>query len=295
MDADLLPVLVHIQTGLETDLSAAALAHRTGWSESTLHRRILEATGETPRAHVERLRLERAGAQLMLRQSTILEVALDNGFASHEVFTRAFRRHFKTSPSEWRDRQAAGGLGQHERQPGLSETAEGISLSSTRLTELHDIEIAFLRDIGPYDQIDGGMWGRVRDRLAELGHSTDGLPVGIGQDAPQITPPERCRFDAGWTIDATLPAECGLGQQTISGGTYAITTYVGPFSKIGFAYELISQRLMAQPDLFDVETGDFRGPVEWYRTGSIDAETYLNQVDISFPVAPRAGSPRVFE
>jgi hypothetical protein len=35
--------------------------------------------------------------------------------------------------------------------------------------------------------------------------------------------------------------------------------------------------------------------VEWYRTGSIDEEQYLNQVDITFPVTTRAGIPRVLE
>lgn len=290
MDADLLPVLVHIQAGLDTDLSAVTLAARAGMSESALHRRIVEATGETPRQHVERLRLERAASQLMLRRSSILDVALDNGFASHEVFTRAFRRHFAVSPSQWRDRHTAGGLGQRARQPGLSETMEGASLSTTRVVELRPIEVAFLRHVGPYEQVDGGMWGRIRDRLAELGRSTDGLPLGIAHDPPHITPPERCRFDAAWTIDEDLPPECGLGQQPIAGGTYALTTYVGPFHLIGRAYEAIGERLMAHPEMLVVGSS-----IEWYRTGSIDEQTYLNQVDITFPVTARAGGPRVLE
>lgn len=290
MEADLLPVLVRIQSGLDSDLSLATLAAETGLSESTLHRRIHEATGETPRRHVERLRLERAASQLMLRQSSILEVALDNGFASHEVFTRAFRRHFAVSPSEWRQRHTAGGLGQRARQPGLSEAVEGASLSSTRITELRSIEVAFLRHVGPYDQVDGGMYARILERLAEVGLSTDGLPLGIAHDPPHITPPERCRFDAAWTIDEPLPPECGLGQQTVGGGTYAFTTYVGPFHLIGLAYQVIGERLMAHPDMVV-----FGSSIEWYRTGSINEESYLNQVDISFPVKARAGSPRVLE
>lgn len=290
VDADLLPVLMHIQAGLDTDLGAAALAARAGMSESTLRRRIVEATGETPRRHVERLRLERAASQLMLRRSSILDVALDNGFASHEVFTRAFRRHFGVSPGGWRERHTAGGLGQHARQPGLSEAAEGASLSSTRIVELRPIEVAFLRHVGRYDQVDGGMWGRIRDRLGRLGHSADGLPLGIAHDPPHITPPERCRFDAAWTIDEPLPPECGLGQQSIGGGTFAMTTYVGPFHLIGRAYETIGERLMAHPEMLVVGAS-----IEWYRTGSIDADTYLNQVDITFPVTARAGSPRVLE
>ena len=134
MDADLLPVLVHIQAGLDGDLSLAALSSVSGLSPSTLKRRIEATTGESPRRYVERLRLERAACQLRLRQGTILEIALDNGFCSHEVFGRAFSRHFGVTPSEWRDRQSAGGLGHNERQPGLSETMEGAAISSTRRT-----------------------------------------------------------------------------------------------------------------------------------------------------------------
>lgn len=290
MDADLLSVLVHIQAGLDQDLSLAALAAASGLSTSTLKRRIEATTGETPRRYVERLRLERAASQLVLRQGTILEIALDNGFASHEVFTRAFTRHFGISPREWRERRVAGGLGQNERRPGISETLDGARVSTTRVTRLRPIRVAFLRHTGPYDQVDPSLWGHVRERLAELGLSTDGLPLGIAHDPPHITPPERLRFDAGWTIAQDLPPECGLGQQTVEGGSYAFTTYVGPFSHLGHAYELIGQRLMANPEMVV-----FGASVEWYRTGSIDEETYLNQVDISFPVKTHAGSPRVFE
>ncbi len=290
MDADLLPVLVHIQAGLDQDLSLAALSRSSGLSESTLKRRIEATTGETPRRYVERLRLERAASQLMLRQSTVLQIALDNGFHNHEVFTRAFSRHFGLTPSEWRAQQSAGGLGQNERRPGLSETIDGAAISSTRVTELRPIEVAFLRHTGPYDQVDGGLWGHDRQHLAELGHSTDGLPLGIAQDPPHITPPERLRFDAGWTIDRDLPPECGLGQQTVGGGTFAVTTYVGPFSRIGHAYALIGRRFASHPEM--VVHG---AAVEWYRTGSIDEETYLNQVDISFPIKAHADSPRVLE
>lgn len=290
MDVELLPVLVHIQARLDRDLSLDALSRESGLSPATLKRRIEATTGQTPRQYVERLRLERSASQLMLRQGTILEIALDNGFTSHEVFTRAFSRHFGITPSEWRRRQAAGGLGQHDRRPGLSELSEGAEISSTRVAELRPIRVAFLRHTGPYDTVDGGLWRRVRDRLDELGIPSDGLPLGVAHDPPQITAPERLRFDAGWTIDQDLPPGCGLGQQTVGGGAYAFTTYVGPFNRIGHAYELIGLRLATYPGM--IRHG---AAVEWYRTGSIDADQYLNQVDISFPVTARASDPRVLE
>lgn len=291
MDTDLLPVLVHIQSSLDADLSLASLAQRSGMSQSTLKRRIGNATGESPRQHVERLRLERAASQLLLREATILEIALDNGFGSHEVFTRAFSRHFGTTPRGWRGRRSAGSLGSHERQPGLTESTDGVSLSSTRLITMRPVEIAFLRHIGPYGQVEGDSWTRIRHRLRELGRSGDGLPVGIGHDSPDITPPERLRFDAGWTIDEPLPISSGLGQQTIPGGTYAFTTYVGPFALLGQAYAVVTQRLLQHGDTLAFGHDDFSSSVEWYRTGEIDTEHYLNQVDISFPVTAYARGP----
>ena len=216
--------------------------------------------------------------------------AMDGGLDAISAITRAFSRHFGVAPSEWRNQRAFGDLGQNERQPGLSETVVGAAISSTRVTELRPIEVAFLRHTGPYDQVDGGLWGRVRQRLAELGIATDGLPLGIAQDPPHITPPEHLRFDAGWTVTRDLPPECGLGQQTVGGGTYAVTTYVGPFSQIGHAYELIGARFLKHPEM--VVHG---AAIEWYRTGSIDEETYLNQVDITFPIKASTDSPRVLE
>jgi len=84
----------------------------------------------------------------------------------------------------------------------------------------------------------------------------------------------------------------GLGQQTVGGGSYAFTTYVGPFSMLGLAYVEIVDRILGHAVELEFGTG---ASMEWYRTGSIDAETYLNQIDISFPVRARAGSRRVFE
>jgi AraC family transcriptional regulator len=291
MDADLLPVLVHIQAGLDGDLSLAALSRESGLSESTLKRRIRDATGESPRQHVERLRLERAASQLLYLDTSILEVALDNGFGSHEVFARAFGRHFDMPPSAWRRRGSAGDLGIHDRQPGLTEGTYGVSLSSTRIVEMRSVEVAFLRHTGPYQEVPPDSWSRIRDRLRELGLPTDGLPAGIAHDDPRITPPENLRFDAAWTIASDLPPECGLGQQTLPGGSYAVTTYVGPLALLGHAYGTISERLMRHADAFDFGLDDFHGTVEWYRTGAIDDEHYLNQIDITFPVKARARGP----
>ena len=58
--------------------------------------------GESPKQYTLRLRLEQAAARLATRDASVLEIALGTGFKSHEVFTRAFGRHFGVTPTAYR-------------------------------------------------------------------------------------------------------------------------------------------------------------------------------------------------
>jgi AraC family transcriptional regulator len=55
---------------------------------------------------MSRLRLDHAAAELVATDKALLAVALDAGFASHEVFTHAFLRRFGMSPRAYRARIA---------------------------------------------------------------------------------------------------------------------------------------------------------------------------------------------
>jgi AraC-like DNA-binding protein len=58
--------------------------------------------GETPARFRRRVLLERAAYRLVISDSTVLDVAVEAGYSSHEAFTRAFRRAYGVSPSAWR-------------------------------------------------------------------------------------------------------------------------------------------------------------------------------------------------
>jgi AraC family transcriptional regulator len=88
--------VLHAIHGVRQQSEGAAslrrLAAGTAWSPSHFHRVFTAAVGETPKHYTLRLRLERAAARLASTEATVLSVALDAGFASHEVFTRACAR-----------------------------------------------------------------------------------------------------------------------------------------------------------------------------------------------------------
>jgi AraC family transcriptional regulator len=106
-ERDVLQLLHDIRRRLDGNLSLEALALRAGWSRFHLHRAFRRVVGETPKQYTQRVRLERAAARLVAGSEPVLEVAIDAGFTSHEVFTRAFRRQFGRTPASYR----AAGLG----------------------------------------------------------------------------------------------------------------------------------------------------------------------------------------
>ena len=78
------------------------MARKACFSRRQFHRLTLDVIGETPAAHQRRVRLDRAAWLLLTTRATVLDVSLETGWESHEVFTRAFRAQFKTTPSAFR-------------------------------------------------------------------------------------------------------------------------------------------------------------------------------------------------
>jgi hypothetical protein len=73
-------------------------------SRSQLDRVVAAGCGERPAAFRRRILLERAAYRLITGKTSILDVAGEAGYSSHEAFTRAFSRAYGAPPAVWRDR-----------------------------------------------------------------------------------------------------------------------------------------------------------------------------------------------
>jgi transcriptional regulator GlxA family with amidase domain len=78
------------------------MARKACFSRRQFHRLTLHVLGETPAAHQRRVRLDRAAWLLLTTRGSVLDIALETGWESHEVFTRAFRARFGVTPSAFR-------------------------------------------------------------------------------------------------------------------------------------------------------------------------------------------------
>lgn len=84
-------------------LTLSHLAGKFGYSEYHMSRKFKEISGMQFRDYLRYRRLAFALIEIRDTTKSILDIALDYGFSSHEAFTRAFKEAYNITPSEYRE------------------------------------------------------------------------------------------------------------------------------------------------------------------------------------------------
>ena len=296
----ILSTLIHIQTHLESDLNLEMLAERVGFSPYHFHRIFHDVIGEPTKEYIRRLRIDRAAYRLKISEETILQIALDAGFKTHESFTRAFHRQFGIPPKEFRKNFLQASRARKKRlQPRYiaqfhTEPESGLlpnqsTASHVRLEHVRPIIVAFVRHVGPYETLlDKGSsmsllweelfaWGNAKHLINE-----DSLLIGIPQDDPSITPSEKQRFDVCVQIPEFRDPSGHIGCQTIAPGTFGVVRHYGPFDSLADTYMHIYDSL--------VTTGKYQlraqTSFEVYSYAIVKGDLRIHFTDVYLPVEP---------
>lgn len=86
----------------DATFTAQDLARALSTSERTLHRKLRQASGESPKAFIDRVRFETARTLLETSTRSVKELAASSGFVDEASFRRAFRRFAGMAPSAYR-------------------------------------------------------------------------------------------------------------------------------------------------------------------------------------------------
>jgi AraC family transcriptional regulator len=252
VDNKFLLLLNDINRLLDRGVSLDSVARHAGMSRFQLHREFRRTAGETLKQFTLRLQLERAAARLVASNDEILTIALTSGFASHEVFTRAFRRHFGVSPTHYRNHalpnaskaqrlrhlaltRAIGPCVRFFHQPAYKifyskSTTSMPTLSVTRKTVAPRHILYIRRRVAPTEMKDalGECLGKLFTYGAKAGLPIAGWPM--------------CRYVSTglglWTIEPCIPlaaAAQGEGEMKpdiLPGGPVAIGIHAGPYGQL---------------------------------------------------------------
>jgi AraC family transcriptional regulator len=298
-EARILPVLVHIEDHLDEPLRLDALAALAGFSPHHFHRVFRAVTGEPPAEYVRRLRLERAVLQLKVSPDSVLQIALDAGFRTHETFTRAFTRRFDIHPSEFRrvlrafrdavsdDMATATFDGYTDDTPlTLRFAMERQQVTVARTPARH---LLFVRHHG-YETLlaDGRPLVSLWDELIAMAdargirYSPD-LLVALTHDDPFVTDDERIRFDACIVVDGPIEVPHPFAYRTLDEQVCVVRRHSGGLEEIARTFAFIGVEWLVADDHRLRATA----PFETYRCTRTDGRLDILHADAHVPLHPR--------
>jgi transcriptional regulator GlxA family with amidase domain len=101
------PLLRWIVANPGADLTTEALADRANMSLRSFYRCFEDATGQSPAAWVEGMRIENGKRLLSQTDWSAEHIAVESGFGSYERMRRTFMRRLQISPRAYRERFAS--------------------------------------------------------------------------------------------------------------------------------------------------------------------------------------------
>ena len=275
-EREILQLLREVRGRLDGDLSLENLAAHAGWSPFHFHRAFRAVTGETPKQYTLRLRLERAAARLLTHTDPIVTIAAGVGFASHEVFTRAFRRHFNCTPARYRARGTRG-LSRASRRAHADVTAATgpciglfhLPTHRPRRTEMPMLSIErrelmaqptlFVRLRAARHELAqaiGEGVGKVYTFAQQAGIALAGHPF----TRYLSTGPGLLTIEVGFHVSAPAPGGGDVESGELPGGPAIVAVHGGSYEQLGETYAA-AERWMENSGVSPADA-----PWEWYVT-----------------------------
>jgi AraC family transcriptional regulator len=254
---DVLRILNRMRARGDGHLPLDSMARLAGWSPFHLHRRFREVVGETPKQYQLRLQLERAAVALSSTDDSVLDVALASGFAGHEVFSRAFRRHFGTTPTRYRRQALAGESPERRRQHRILVEATGpcltlyhMATSDIRRVPMPTLSIA-RRELTPQPILFVRMRAARHELSTAIGQGLGkAYPLALSSGAAVVGRPFTRYLSTGpglFNIEVGMPvsgAPAGQGDVeagSLPGGAVAVATHAGSYEQLSETYAALER------------------------------------------------------
>ena len=192
-------VIDYIGKHFDDKLTLNQLSDIACFSKYHFHRVFTAFTGLSLQQYIRWLRLKRAAHQLIVdKETSIIEIAINAGYESHEAFTRAFKQACNLNPREFRAQLSL----QAWDKPPYCLPKQGEMIMNVTIKNLKARRLAVLEHRGDPQKV-----GDSVNRLISWAKSQTislkpkaGDAFGFGYDDPQTTPPEEFRFDLGLTV-----------------------------------------------------------------------------------------------
>lgn len=225
-------VIDYIGKHLDEKPDLMKLSEVASLSKYHFHRLFTIYTGLSLHQYMRWLRLKRAAHQLIVyKDRSIIEIAVEAGFESHESFTRAFKKACGSSPSEFRVQMSW----QVWEKPPYRIPTRGENSMNVDLKEMKERRLAVLEHRGDPKKVGDSVnqlinWAKTQPINLK---PKPGEAFGLAYDDPKATPAEKFRFDLGITVPNQVKLDGKIIEKFLPAGRYAVAMHKGSRDKIG--------------------------------------------------------------
>nr|WP_321222401.1 AraC family transcriptional regulator [uncultured Psychroserpens sp.] len=269
--------LQFIESNLEQDLSLITVSQVAHYSPYHFHRMFKAFTNETLNQYVSRKRVEK-GSSVLLRKKeiTITELSTRYGFSSNASFTRAFKKFYGMSPSDFRRkgkgtyskiRKVKSNNGKLTMQfdayvcdTNLKTNAMPSHIEVTTIEDIHTIGTSCIGVQNLSSTFQNVLeWSGPKGLLREPNFKM----ATIYYDSFKITAPNKVRMRACLLVNQPLKPDADMTLVTINKGLHIIAHHeinIGEFERIWtelFMYMNTNGYKMRNEPPFEIYHNDF--------------------------------------
>lgn len=225
-------VVAYINNHLDETLDLKTLANEAALSDSHFHRIFKALKGEAIGGYITRLRLEATARLLRYTALTIEEIAFNIGYETPASLSKAFKKQYGISPTEYRTNKDTYIMKKELINPDLA-------LKAPKIVTLEPKNLIYVALTGAYGSLDYGkayeqLWAVIKaQKLFTKGIES----ICISYDDPKITEGSLQRSDVCLAIHKPATPQEEVSCKTLAGGKYAVFFYQGSYENLSQVYD----------------------------------------------------------
>lgn len=225
-------VVAYINNHLDETLDLKTLANEAALSDFHFHRIFKALKGEAIGGYITRLRLEATARLLRYTALTIEEIAFNIGYETPASLSKAFKKQYGISPTEYRTNKDTYIMKKEIINPDLA-------LKAPKIVTLEPKNLIYVALTGAYESLDYGkayeqLWAVIKaQKLFTKGIES----ICISYDDPKITEGSLQRSDVCLAIHKLATPQDEVSCKTLAGGKYAVFFYQGSYENLSQVYD----------------------------------------------------------
>ena len=225
-------VVAYINNHLDETLDLKTLANEAALSDFHFHRIFKALKGEAIGGYITRLRLEATARLLRYTALTIEEIAFNIGYETPASLSKAFKKQYGISPTEYRTNKDTYIMKKEIINPDLA-------LKTPKIVTLEPKNLIYVALTGAYGSLNYGkayeqLWAVIKaQKLFTKGIES----ICISYDDPKITEGSLQRSDVCLAIHKPATPQEEVSCKTLAGGKYAVFFYQGSYENLSQVYD----------------------------------------------------------